>query len=69
MESQSNFRRMARKLIKNKINFTTSDAEPRFEIQGECFTTPELMQLGYENKLSNSCLSEIIRTKRVKRTG
>jgi hypothetical protein len=42
---QSDFNGMARKLIKYKIHFTTSDAEPRFEIQGAHFTTQELMQL------------------------
>ena len=39
------------------------DAEPRFEIQGQHFTTQELIHLGHENKLTNPALSEIIRTK------
>jgi hypothetical protein len=42
---QSDFNRVARSLIKNKIHFTTSDAEPRFEIQGRRFTTEELTRL------------------------
>jgi hypothetical protein len=63
MESQSTFRIVGRKLIKSKIHFTTSDAEPRVEIQGERFTTQELIQLHQENKLTNPDLSEIIRAK------
>jgi hypothetical protein len=50
---KSDFNRMARTLIKYKINFTTIDPEPRFEIQGQHFTTQELIQLGHENKLTN----------------
>jgi hypothetical protein len=69
MESQSTFRIVGRKLIKSKIHFTTSDAEPRFEIQGEQFTTKELIQLHQENKLTNPGLSEIIRTKQLKSVG
>ncbi len=61
---QSNFNRVARSLIKHKINFTTSDAEPRFEIQGGRFTTEELTLLSKENRLTNLDLSEITRTKR-----
>ena len=58
------FNSTARKLIKHKIQFTTSDSEPRFEIQNERFTTQELIQL-QEDKLTNSGLSEIIRTRRM----
>jgi hypothetical protein len=61
---KSDFNRMARTLIKHKIHFTTIDAEPRFEIQGQHFTTQELIQLGHENKLTNPDLSEIIRIRR-----
>lgn len=61
---QSNFNRVARLLIKHKINFTTKDVEPRFEIQGERFTTEELALLSKENRLTNLDLSEITRTKR-----
>jgi aspartate/glutamate racemase len=60
---KSDFNRMARTLIKHKINFTTIDTEPRFEIQGQHFTTQELTQLGHENKLTNPDLSEIIKNK------
>jgi hypothetical protein len=61
---QSDFNRVARSLIKHKIHFTTSDAEPRFEIQGGRFTTNELTRLTKENRLTNLDLSEITRTKR-----
>jgi hypothetical protein len=61
---KSDFNRTARTLIKHKIHFTTMDAEPRFEIQGQRFTTQELIQLRQEDKLTNPRLSEIIRTKR-----
>jgi hypothetical protein len=61
---QSNFNRVARSLIKHKILFTTSDAEPRFEIQGGRFTTEELALLSKENRLTNVDLSGITRTKR-----
>ena len=57
---KSDFNGMARKLIKHKIHFTTSDAEPHFEIRGAHFTTQELMQLAHENKLTNLDLSELI---------
>ena len=66
---QSDFNRVARSLIKHKIHFTTSAAEPRFEILGERFTTQELIQLGQQNKLTNFHLSEIIRTKRMTSAG
>jgi hypothetical protein len=62
---KSDFNSTARKLIKDKIQFTTSDSEPRFEIQGERFTTQELIQLHQDDKLTNPGLSEIIRTKRI----
>jgi hypothetical protein len=55
------FNSVARTLIKQKILFKTSDAEPRFEIQGERFTTQELIQLSKENKLTTPGLSEVIR--------
>jgi hypothetical protein len=61
---QSNFNRVARSLIKHKINFTTKGVEPRFEIQGGRFTTEELTLLSKENRLTNVDLSEITRTKR-----
>jgi hypothetical protein len=61
---QSDFNRMARSLMKHKIIFTTSDAEPRFEIQGGRFTTEELTRLSKENRLTNLDLSEITKTKR-----
>ena len=41
------------------------DVSPRFEIQGERFTTQEIIQLHQEDKLTNSGLSEIIRTRRM----
>jgi hypothetical protein len=57
---------MARALIKNKIHFTTNDAEPRFEIQGGHFTTQELMMLSLEKKITNPDLLEVLRIKRMK---
>jgi hypothetical protein len=63
---KSDFNRVARILIKHKIHFTTSDAEPQFEIQGERFTTKELTELNQETKLTNPGLSEIIRIRRIK---
>jgi hypothetical protein len=62
---KSDFNRLARKLIKSKIHFTTTDSEPRFEIQGQRFATQELIQLDQEDKLTNSRVSEIITTKRL----
>jgi len=55
------FNSVARTLVKQKILFTTSDAEPRFEIQDQRFTTQELIQLSKENKLTTPGLSELIR--------
>jgi hypothetical protein len=61
---QSDFNRVARSLIKHKIHFTTSDTEPRFEIQGGRFATDELTRLSKEKRLTNFDLSEITRAKR-----
>jgi len=62
---KSDFNSTARKLIKDKIQFTTSASEPRFEIQGERFTTQELIQFDLHDKLTNPRLAEIIKTKRI----
>jgi hypothetical protein len=69
MTVKPDFNSTARKLIKNKIHFTTRAAEPRFEILGERFTTQELIHLDQQNKLTNFHLSEIIRAKRMTSAG
>jgi hypothetical protein len=62
---QTDFNRLARALVKHKIHFTTTGAEPRFEMEGSHFTTQELLNLSRENKLTNAGLSEIVTTKRM----
>jgi hypothetical protein len=62
---QTDFNKLARTLIKHKIHFATSDAEPRFEIEGVRFTAQELLALSKENKLTRADLSEIISAKRM----
>jgi len=63
--AESDFHKIKRMLIANKIKFTTSgQTEPRFAIRGVPFTTQELIELENENKLTNLDLSEIMRTRR-----
>jgi hypothetical protein len=54
------FNRVARTLVKQKITFTTSHTEPRFEIQGGRFTTEELSTLILKNNPATVSLSEIL---------
>jgi len=60
------FNRMARTLIKGKIHFTTRGTEPRFEIEGEYFTTEELIKLSRENNMTVLKISQMVKTKRTK---
>jgi hypothetical protein len=63
--AESDFHKIKRMLIANKIKFTTSgQTEPRFAIRGVPFSTQELIELEHKNKLTNLDLSEIMRTRR-----
>jgi hypothetical protein len=60
----SDFRKIKTILRQRKIVFAPSDAEPRFIIEGVPFTTPELIQIYRQHKLTNLDLPEIIKNKR-----